>query len=212
MYIISKIVAASLEAAAQILAAAPQESLAQVNWPEAFPYAPTVRFAMAHDDANIYIRFFVDEATTAALEMEDAHDVYKDSCVEMFLMPSDDGLYYNFEFNAAGTLCYSCRPGRQGAVLAPVECHAMVKRLTSLPHEVLEECHVEGGWSLTAAIPLTALFKHGDIRSLSGRQMKMNCFKCGDALSTIHYITWHPIATQKPDYHRPEYFVAVKFE
>ena len=194
-----------------MLAAAPQQQISTLNWPEAFPYAPSVSFAMAHDGATVYIRFHVDEKTSAALEMNDGRDVYKDSCVEMFLMPGDDGWYYNFEFNCAGTLCYSCRPGRQGAVLAPEACHADVLRRTSLPHEVLAETHVEGGWSLTAAIPVTALFRH-DVQSLCGRRMKMNCYKCGDGLSTPHYLTWAPVRTEKPDYHRPEFFVDVLFE
>jgi hypothetical protein len=30
--------------------------------------------------------------------------VYEDSCVEFFVAPSNDGIYFNFEFNAIGTI------------------------------------------------------------------------------------------------------------
>jgi hypothetical protein len=39
-----------------------------------------------------------------------------------------------------------------------------------------------------------------------------NVYKCGDAMPQAHYLTWNPIGTSRPDYHRPEYFGYLKFE
>lgn len=211
MYLIPKLFPVDLVAAGALLAAQPQQQMDQLNWPSLFPYAPKVQFAMCHDGSNVYIRFEVDEKSSRAMQDRDAHDVYKDSCVEVFLMPADDGLYYNFEFNCIGTLDYSCRPGRHDAEKASVECHAKVERLSSLPVETFEEKELGTPWSLVAKIPVGAFFRH-DIGDFSGCSMKMNAFKCGDELSTRHYVTWQPISTEKPDYHRPEFFAEVKFE
>ena len=46
----------------------------------------------------------------------------------------------------------------------------------------------------------------------AGRTMRMNLYKCGDGLAEPHYLTWQPISTPAPDYHRPEFCVPVTFE
>ena len=40
----------------------------------------------------------------------------------------------------------------------------------------------------------------------------MNLYKCGDNLSHPHFLSWQPIDTPQPDFHRPEFFAAGKFE
>ncbi|MCK7536290.1 MAG: carbohydrate-binding family 9-like protein [Marinilabiliales bacterium] len=42
--------------------------------------------------------------------------------------------------------------------------------------------------------------------SLAGKSFRANFYKCGDKLSNPHFVTWNPVGTEKPDYHRPEYF------
>ena len=46
---------------------------------------------------------------------------------------------------------------------------------------------------------------------LKGKTFRANFYKCGDMLSVPHYVTWNPVGTPKPDYHRPEYFGELKF-
>jgi hypothetical protein len=31
-------------------------------------------------------------------------------------------------------------------------------------------------------------------------------------LPTPHFVTWNPVGTTQPDYHRPEYFGKIEFE
>ena len=45
----------------------------------------------------------------------------------------------------------------------------------------------------------------------SGVEARMNLFKCGDELSHPHFLSWQPIRTEKPDFHRPEFFAQVRF-
>jgi hypothetical protein len=33
-----------------------------------------------------------------------------------------------------------------------------------------------------------------------------NFYKCADATDQPHYVSWNPIKTEKPDFHRPEFF------
>jgi hypothetical protein len=39
-----------------------------------------------------------------------------------------------------------------------------------------------------------------------------NFYKCGDDTSKRHYLSWNPVKTAKPDFHRPEYFGILNFQ
>ena len=39
-----------------------------------------------------------------------------------------------------------------------------------------------------------------------------NFYKCGDKQVEPHYLSWNPVLTDNPDFHRPEYFGKVIFE
>lgn len=212
MYTIPRIESGRREQIEAQLDRLPAQSIGCCNWPESYPYAPQVTFRAAHDGSRLYIRYEVHEQVTRALEMCDGCRVCTDSCVEIFLRPSaDDPYYYNFEFNAAGTLCASCRTGRPNPTPLTAEQLALVERYPSLGHEPFEERRGDNRWQLLVAIPACALFRH-DVPSFSGRRMSMNLYKCGDALSQPHYLSWAPIPTPQPDFHRPEYFAEVFFQ
>ena len=36
--------------------------------------------------------------------------------------------------------------------------------------------------------------------------IRANFYKCGDKTAHPHYLSWSPIDTPKPDFHRPEFF------
>ena len=89
---------------------------------------------------------------------------------------------------------------------------AGVKRYTTLPcGEPFAEREGDNRWSLTLAIPPQALFRHA-LTDWSGLKARMNLYKCGDNLSHPHFLSWRPIQTEKPDFHRPEFFGEVTFE
>jgi len=186
------------------------QRLGCLNWPLDFPYSPSVGFRISHDSDNIYLWYSVDEMTTRAEEGTPGEFVYKDSCVEFFIQPRlDDPHYYNFEWNAIGTLYLAYRTGRADAELAPKEVLSLVKAESSIGREPFAE-RVEGPWSLKITIPRQALW-HSDIQSFDGLKARANFYKCGDGLKVPHYITWAPIDTPRPDYHRPEFFAPIEF-
>ena len=42
--------------------------------------------------------------------------------------------------------------------------------------------------------------------SASGDTIKANFYKCGDETEHLHYGMWSRCETEKPDFHRPEFF------
>lgn len=176
-----------------------------LNWAFEYPYRPEVSFRLFHNDAYLFIQYDVREKCTAALETVDGNDVYKDSCVEFFILPEGSDHYYNFEWNAIGTLCMSRRTGRHDPVHAPKEVLSSVLTCSTYGRKAFSEIKGDNLWQLRAAIPCSALF--GDkLESWEGARFRANFYKCGDALSTPHYVTWAPIGAPSPDYHRPEFF------
>lgn len=146
---------------------------------------------------------------TAARVTEDNGRVWTDSCVEFFIAP-DQGLYYNFETTCIGRLLLGARKSRTEAEHASPETLGGILRRTSLPGEPFAEREGDNRWHVVLAIPPRALFRHR-IEDWSGVEARMNLFKCGDELSHPHFLSWQPIRTEKPDFHRPEFFAQVRF-
>lgn len=186
------------------------QAVACCNWPEAFPYAPQVEFRMFHTGEWLLLRFDVAEQYTMARVTQDNGRSWTDSCVEFFISP-DGKEYYNFETTCAGRLLLAWHRSRHEAEQAPQEVLQAVKRFTSLPFgQTFEERVGDNRWSLTLAIPPRALFRHA-LNDWSGLQASANLYKCGDELSHPHFLSWSPIRTEKPDFHRPEFFAPIRF-
>lgn len=188
-----------------------------VNWPEQYPYKPEVKVQIKKDDDNLYIHYRVREQSVRAVAEADQGRVWEDSCVEFFCQPNpEDGIYYNFECNCAGKLLLCAGDSRHDRERAPKEVTDSVWRYASLGYEPFEErfpndeCRMQNAelgieWEVKLRIPKTAFFKH-NIQSLSDIRLKYNVYKCGDLLSVPHFVSLFPITTEKPDFHRPEFF------
>ena len=189
-----------------------QQPISCCNWNNEYPYSPSVSFRAKHDGENLYIEYTVEERYTKAEESIPGNEVYMDSCVECFIQPdAADPRYYNFEWNAIGLLAMACRTGRSDADHAPLDVLAMVGSEPSLGREPFCEKVGDNRWTLEVKIPVQALFRH-TVDSWAGKDMRINLYKCGDGLKEPHYLTFAPVETPKPDYHRPEFFVPVHFE
>lgn len=187
------------------------QPVACCNWPDQYPYAPDVSFRMFHTGEVLMLRFDVAEQYTAAAAADDNGPVWQDSCVEFFIA-LDDGGYYNFEINCIGTLLQAYRRERNVDVVhASPDVMALVKRFPSLPRATFAERQGDNRWTMTVAIPVRALFCHS-FGSWDGLEARMNLYKCGDNLSAPHFLSWSPISTPAPDFHRPEFFGTVSFE
>ncbi|MDR1667467.1 MAG: hypothetical protein LBS03_07245 [Bacteroidales bacterium] len=178
-----------------------------VNWKE-YAYRPWVQFKLAYSATEFLLQYRVREKYIRAVAGRDNGEVWKDSCVEYFVSPADDGVYYNFEFNCAGMCLMSVGTGRHGREWAPLDLLAEIRRFPSLGSAPFQERAGETEWELWVAIPYKAFFKHKDVFP-AAKCVKANFFKCGDDLSEPHFLSWNPIETEKPDFHRPEFFGTV---
>ena len=39
-----------------------------------------------------------------------------------------------------------------------------------------------------------------------GKEIRANCYKCGDLTPKPHYLSWNPSTSANPDFHRPQDF------
>ena len=180
-----------------------------LNWKD-FDYKPDVKFSIAYTGHEILLKYYVTEQCFKAEKTETNQDVYEDSCVEFFISPSDDGIYYNLEFNGIGTCLMGSGTGRESRTRVDPEIISRIRRRTSAGEKSVSEKRGGFSWTITIAIPFNVLFHHS-IKELKGKTLRANFYKCGDKLSVPHFVTWNPVGTEKPDFHRPEYFGFLKF-
>lgn len=173
-----------------------------VNWPNEYPYKPSCSFDVARSRDCLAFRFDVEGADLRATVMHDNGESWKDSCCEVFISP-EGGEYYNVETTCIGSVLMACGSGRAGRVKLPPEQVARVIRRSSLPHEPVE---VAGGmhrWQLAVLIPFSLIGLDPERLPSS---LRGNVYKCGDLTATPHFLSWNPIRTEHPDFHRPECF------
>jgi len=180
-----------------------------VNWPGDYPYCPDVRFGIAHDCGNILLHYKVREQSVLAAGGNDKDHMWEDSCMEFFCAPGEDDTYINVEANCIGRI-YSCiGPNRNERTFLPDSAYAGIKRWASLGNaRIVPERKEETEWELALIIPASTYGLDG----LAGRTLRGNIYKCGDKLSVPHFVSWGAIGTPKPDFHRPDWFVKLKFE
>ena len=173
------------------------------NWSKEFPYCPLSSFTTAHDGKYIYIDFFVRCNYLKAENYENNSPVSQDSCVEFFVAPKGDNHQWNFEFNCIGTINASHRTERKNPTRLNDEELAQVLRYASCGNKPFQELEGIFSWNLLVAIPLSLI---GIEYSGMPIEMKGNFYKCASGCTQPHYLSWNPIFTEKPDFHRQEFF------
>lgn len=181
-----------------------------VNWPGMFPYRPEVSLYMSHSVDALHLHYRVKEDGLRASCASDRENVWEDSCVEFFFAPGDDGLYYNIECSCTGRLYMCCGSSREGRLFLPDGAYAAVKRSSSLGESPFGVREGPAEWELHLDIP-AGVFAYHDIRDFRGMRCRGNFYKCG-TLPHRHYLSWAPINTVKPDFHRPEFFDQIRFD
>jgi len=175
-----------------------------INW-KMYDYQPKVIVSLAYTSREILLKFYIAEEHFRAEKTETNDNVFEDSCVEFFVAPDTGGLYYNFEFNGLGTCLLGSGKDRSDRKRVDPSVIAQIRRITSpgaLPVKEKEEIFE---WTITIAIPVK-IFLPDITGSLKGSTMRANFYKCGDKLKVPHYLSWNPVVTEKPDFHRPDCF------
>ncbi|PKL38527.1 MAG: hypothetical protein CVV44_11625 [Spirochaetae bacterium HGW-Spirochaetae-1] len=181
-----------------------------LNWPE-FSTTPQVTFRIGHGGDRIWLKYYVREKHLLSSITGINGPVHRDSCVEFFFSPCSDGFYYNLEFNCTGVPHVSYGSGRgDRSDIDPVILRSIETR-SSLGPGPLEERNGDFFWELALAIPVD-IFVHDGLHSFGGLRARGNFYKCGDDTPEPHYLSWNPVKTEKPDFHRYESFGELIFE
>lgn len=162
---------------------------------------PTVLAEVEISPDYFTVNFTVEEPSDCfrAEVKEDNGSSWEDSCVEVFLQnPANPAEYFNFETTCRGYLLAAHGPDRNSRVkLYQEQINSVVrtKQLASVAGNLV--C-----WGMTVQIP-PSLF---GLRTFEGVTLRGNLYKCADKSMTPHYLSAFPIETEKPDFHRPEFF------
>ncbi len=169
------------------------------SW-ESFPLQLNTQATVSYDDEGFSVRFSTDETRLRAVETAHNTFVHKDSCMEMFMQfaPESDIRYINFEINPNGAAYVSCSKKRGDFVFFTVEDIEALGIKTAVR---------EDGWDLSYDIPAAIIQKYiPSYEHKAGAHLRGNFYKCGDLTDHEHYLSYAPIGTEEPDFHRPEYF------
>jgi hypothetical protein len=180
-----------------------------INW-KGYEYKPDVAIAAAYSNHEIFLKYYITESYFKAEKTDTNQMVCEDSCVEFFVSPENDGIYYNMEFNGIGTCLLGTGTDRASSRRANPDVISKIRRLSSVGREPVREITGEYKWTITIAVPFEVFFRH-QITDLKGKTFRANFYKCGDNLTVPHYVTWNPVGTENPDYHQPGYFGILKF-
>ncbi len=181
-----------------------RNKIKELNWFD-FNYAPKVSFAVGYNEDSLFLKYFVEEEHCKAVYSKINEPVYKDSCVEFFISFGNDENYYNLEINCLGTCLIEYGPNRHEREFLSKKLIKKINTQTTLKKE-----NNFYKWEITLAIPFD-VFCFTELAQLKGKSAKANLYKCGDDLPVPHYLTWNPIDTPSPDFHRPEYFGTLNF-
>lgn len=185
--------------------------------PESSSHHPRVTARIACDPRGVAVLFRVDDRFVRSRHTQFQDMVCEDSCVEWFVEPRPDRGYLNFEMNCGGTLhaSYIEDPTRTAdgfkkfRRLTAADAAEITVR-TSMPRIVEPEVATPVTWSAFLHVPFTVLERYvGPINSAPGTIWRGNFFKCGDATSHPHWLTWSPVA--ELNFHRPQDFAALVF-
>ena len=174
----------------------------QVNWLATYPYAPLCAGRIARTEESLIVDFRVSGLDLRAQNTEDNGKQWEDSCVEFFVENPDGSEYYNFEVNPLGKVLAAKGAGRENRVKRPAE--EMAQILRTARYEGAQD--FQGGiwdWRVTLIVPFELLGV--DPENLP-EKLRANFYKCGDETAHPHFLSWSPIGTESPDFHRPEYF------
>ena len=174
----------------------------QVNWPAAFPYAPLCAGRIARTEDALVVDFRVSGLDLRALNTEDNGSQWEDSCVEVFIEDPDGSEYYNFEINPIGKILAAKGASRENRVKRPAEEMEEILRIARFegPQEYA------GGiwdWRVTVLIPFELVGADPDGLP---EKLRANFYKCGDKTAHPHFLSWNPVGTPSPDFHRPDFF------
>ncbi len=178
---------------------------------------PRTRAKVLYDDAAVYVTFRVEDRYVRAVAKRHQDSVCLDSCVEFFFTPGPDVSpgYFNLEMNCGGTMLFhwQVRP-REGMVDVAGGDLARIEVAYTMPRTVDPQRDEPTTWTVAYRVPFEVVAKYcpGAERPGPGVRWRANFYKCADATSHPHWLTWAPVDHPSPDFHRPASFGTLVFK
>ena len=155
-----------------------------------------------HDGNRLYVRLYAREKEIRAEYTKTPSPVWEDSCLEFFFIPDHGNRYFNFEINPNGCLWIAvgtCRQDRENLCREDAESFFGVRT-----------ARTADGWEASWSIPLAFLRQFCPEAAFAG-EWRANVYKCGDKTVRPHYLSWNPVTSAAPDFHRPQDFGVMDF-
>ena len=151
---------------------------------------------ICYDAQGFYVHMKAVEPHVRAAYTGPLSMVCQDSCMEWFFAPLEgDSRYLNFEINPNGRTFIGIGSARGDNVrLAPMNEEALFQKKVR---------RTDDGWEAYYTIPVSFLqVFYPDYTMRSGAVVRANCYKCGELTDPEHYISWNPVTSPTPDFHR----------
>ena len=161
----------------------------------------TCDFSAAEEEISALFR--ITEPTVRSEYSEINSKVYEESCSELFLS-FGSGSYYNFEISCTGCILAEHGADRFTREFLKPEIIEKIEVFSTLGNKPFGIINKKTAYTLSVRIPKEVFVFDGcriDRASLTG-----NIYKCADKSPTPHYMTLFEIISEKPDFHRPEFF------
>ena len=176
---------------------------------------PSVWAKMTWEGKFLYLIFRVEDRYVRAVARQHQDPVCRDSCVEFFFTPGPDlGLsYFNLEVNCGGTVLFSWHPEGGNAIpIAAVDLE-QIEIKSSLPKIVEPEIEVPTMWTVEYRLPFSVIRRYCPEASPpeAGVVWRANFYKCADATSHPHWLTWSYVDHPTPKFHMPQCFGRLEF-
>ncbi len=180
----------------------------QFPWWEDGAREPTTA-RMLWDEENLYVAFVAMDAHISAYLTGRDVPVSRDDAVEVFFAcdPSDVSVYFNFEFNALGTILdRSPDDNRSGTWNSPG-----VQVAITIDGTMNDSTDTDQGWTTEIAIPFADLAPYAPrLPPAEGDQWRLNLYRIGGEVNP-QFSLWSDTQTEKPQYHVPTRFGLVRF-
>ena len=161
------------------------------------------------DSAYLYVSFVARDKHISAVLTERDDPVSRDDAVEVFIAPDTSNVrnYFNFEFNALGTI---------------LDRSPLVKRSSAWNAEDLkvgitidgtlnDKADEDHRWTTELAIPFATFAGFAPaLPPRDGDVWRLNLYRIGGAVNG-QFSVWSDTRTERPQYHVPERFGVVHF-
>ena len=158
-----------------------------------------VRASVRHDAENLYVCMRCYEKEPRATVAEHEGMVHLDSCMEFFFSPCPALRpdYFNMEANPLGSMKFNYGAGR----------HDRIKTGKLPAYAAMDASRTADYWQLCCQIPFALIREYApEFTGASGSVIRANMYRCGEQAKETSFVTLFPVGTEKPDYHRPEFF------